>query len=83
MFGQGCILSPTLFNIYLERIMQETLEKHQSNKSIGGRPLCNLHFADDIDLMAADEKELQNLTDLLVETSSSYGMEISTEKSQI
>ena len=80
---QGCILSPTLFNIYLERIMQETLAKHQSSVSIGGRPLCNLRFADDIDLLATSEKELQNLTDLLVEASSFYGMEISTEKSQI
>lgn len=80
---QGCILSPTLFNLYLEKIMQDTLEKHQTTVSIGGRPICNLRFADDIDLMASSETELQNLTDLLVESASCYGMEISTEKSQV
>ena len=48
---QGCLLSPVLFNIFLERIMQETLADYHTSISIGGRPICNLRFADDIDLM--------------------------------
>ena len=48
---QGCILSPVLFNIFLERIIQEALSDFDSAVSIGGRPLCNLRFADDIDLI--------------------------------
>ena len=43
---QGCILLPVLFNIFLERIMQEALSDFDSTVSIGGRPLCNLRFAD-------------------------------------
>jgi exonuclease III len=80
---QGCILSPTLFNIFLEKIMQETLDDHQTSISIGGRPLCNLRFADDIDLLAGSNEELQELSDKLVERAGSYGMEISTEKSKV
>ena len=80
---QGCILSPTLFNIFLEQIMQETLHNHSSSVSIGGYPLCNLRFADDIDLMAGSEQELQNLTDRLTGTAAKYGMEINTEKSEV
>ena len=46
---QGCLLSPILFNIYLERIMTDALEDHEGTVSIGGRTVTNLHFADDID----------------------------------
>ena len=34
---QGCLLSPTLFNIYLERIMSDALEEHEIKVSIGGQ----------------------------------------------
>ena len=41
---QGCLLSPTLFNIYLERIMTDALEDHHRTVSIGGRTITNLRF---------------------------------------
>ena len=46
---QGCLLSPTLFNIFLERIIIDALEGHEGTVSIGGRAITNLRFADDID----------------------------------
>ena len=62
---QGGLLSPTLFNIFLERIMTDALENHKGTVSIGGRTITNLRFADDIDGLAGEEKELTNLTDHL------------------
>ena len=56
---QGCLLSPTLFNIFLERIMTDALEDHEDTVSIGGRTITNLHFADDIDGLAGEEKNWQ------------------------
>ena len=79
---QGCLLSPTLFNIFLERIMADTLEDHEGTVSIGGRTITNLHFADDIDGLAGEEEELANLAERLDKASTAYGMEISTEKTK-
>ena len=45
---QECQLSPTLFNIFLERIMTDALEDHEGTVSTGGRTITNLRFADDI-----------------------------------
>ena len=56
---QGSLLSPTLFNIFLERIMTDTLEDHEGTVSIGGRTITNLHFADDIDGLVGEEKNWQ------------------------
>ena len=53
-----------------------------SSVSIGGRPLCNLRFADDIDLLGSSEEELQQLSRRLDETAAEYGMEISSEKAK-
>ena len=58
---QGCLLSPTLLNIFLERIMTDALEDHEGTVSIGGRTITNLRFADDIDGLAGEEEELANL----------------------
>ena len=45
---QGCLLSPTLFYIFLERIMCEVLDDHEGSVIIGGRLITNFRFADDI-----------------------------------
>ena len=50
---QGCLLSPTLFNIFVDRIMPDALEEHDGKVSKGGRNIINLQFADDIDALAA------------------------------
>ena len=80
---QGCLLSPILFNIFLERIMADALEDHKSTVSIGGRTISNLRFADDIDGLAGSELELANLVERLDETSTTYGMQISAEKTKL
>ena len=80
---QGCLLSPTLFNIFLESIMTDTLENHESTVSIGGRTITNLRFAEDIHGLAGEEEELANLVECLDKASTAYGMEISVEKTKL
>ena len=65
---QGCLLSPTLFNIFLERIMCEALDGHEGSVSIGGRLITNFRFADDIVVNAEEEEEAGVLVDRLDRT---------------
>ena len=80
---QGCLLSPTLFNMFLERIMSDALEEHDGKVSIGGRNITNLRFADDIDALAEEEQELEALVESLDKTCTRYKMEISAEKTKL
>ena len=59
---QGCILSPCLFNLYVEYIMRNAgLEEAQAGTKISGRNINNLRHADDTTLMAESEEELKSL----------------------
>ena len=52
---QGCLLSPTLFNTFLERIMSDALEEHTGKVSTDSRNITNLRFVDDIDALAEEQ----------------------------
>ena len=80
---QGCLLSLTLFNIFLERIMSDALEEHDGKVSIVGRNITNLRFADDIDAPAEEEQELEALVESLDKTCTRYKMKISAEKTKL
>ena len=59
---QGYILSPCLFNLYAEYIMQNTgLGESQTGIKINRRNINNLRYADDTTLMAESKKELKSL----------------------
>ena len=60
--GQGCILSPCLFNLYAEYIMRNAgLDEAQAGIKFAGRNINNLRYADDTTLMAESEEELKSL----------------------
>ena len=60
---QVCILSPCLFNLYAEYIMQNAgLDEAQAGIKIAGRTINNLRYADYTTLMAESEEELKNLS---------------------
>ena len=59
---QGCILSPCLFNLYAEYILQNAgLEEAQAGIKIAERNTNNLRYTDDTTLMAESEEELKRL----------------------
>ena len=63
--------------------MTDALEDHEGTVSTGGRTITNLCFADDIDGLAGEEKELANLVEHLDKTFTAFGMDISAEKTKL
>ena len=58
---QGCILSPCLFNLYAEYIIQNAgVDEAQAGIKIARRNINNLRHADDLTLMADREEELKS-----------------------
>lgn len=67
----------------LPRLICFTLTFYKTLVLIEGRPLCNLQFGDDIDLIVGTEAELQDVNTRLETVWSMYGMGISIEKRKI
>ena len=57
---QGCILSPCLFNLYVDYIMKNAgLEEAQGGIKIVGRNINNLRYADNTTLMKKEKKKVK------------------------
>ena len=60
--SQGRIVSLCLFNLYAEYIMQNPrLDEAEAGIRISGRNINNFRYADDTNLMAESEEELNSL----------------------
>ena len=80
---QGCILSPYLFNLYVEYTMRnDGLEEARAGIKIAGRNINNLRYADDTTLMA-EREELKNLLMKVKEESEKVGLKLNIQKTKI
>ena len=75
---QGCILSPCLFNLYAEYIMQNAELDQDCRESIN-----NLRSADDTILMAESKEELKSLLMKVKEESEKVGLKLNIQKMKI
>ena len=81
---QGGILSPCLFNLYAEYIMQNArLDEAQARIKIARRNINNLRYADDTTLMAESEEELKSLLMKVKEESKKVGLKLNFQKTKI
>ena len=81
---QGCILSPCLFNFYVECILRNAgLEETQAGIKIARRNIDNLRYADDTTLMAESEEELRSLLMKVKEESEKVGLKLNIQKTKI
>ena len=81
---QGCILSPCLFKLYAEYIMQNAgLDEAHAGIKIAGRNINNLRYADDTTLRAESEEELKSLLMKVKEESEKIGLQLNIQKTKI
>ena len=77
---QGCVLSPSLFNLYTEFIFRET--EDLPGVKIGGINLNNIRYADDTVLLTENEQDLQNLVTSVEKESKKYGLKMNVKKTK-
>ena len=63
--------------------MKEILKYFNTTMYIGRRPICNLRFTDDIDIVGSSENESQDLTIRLEEKATIDVMEVSSETNKV
>ena len=81
---QGCILSPCLFNLYADYMMQNArLDEAQAGIKIAGRIINNLRYAGDTTLMAEREEELKSLLMKVKEESEKVSLKLNIQKINI
>ena len=76
-------MSPCLFNLYAEYIIQNAgLDEAHAIKT-AGRNINNLSYADDTTLMAESEEELKSLWMKVKEETEKVGLKLNIQKTQI
>ena len=81
---QGCKLSPCLFNLHAEYIMQNAgLDEAQTRIKISGRNISNLRYADDTTLMAESKEERKSLLMKVKGKSKKAGLKLNIQKTKI
>ena len=78
---QASLLSPCLFNLYSEYIMQNArLDEAQAGIKIARKNINNLRYADDTTLMAESREELKTLLMKVKEYSENAGLNSAFKK---
>ena len=81
---QGCILSPCLFNLYADYIIQNAgLHESQAGIKIPGRNINNLRYADDTTLEAESKEKIKSLSMNVKEESEKPGLKFNIQNTKI
>ena len=77
-------MSPCLFNLYTEYIMQNAgLDDSQAETKVVGQNINNFRYADYTNLMTESEEELRSLLMKVKEESERIGLKLNIQKTKI
>ena len=80
----GCTLSPGLFHLYAEHIMQNASpDEAQAGIKFAKRNINNFRYADDTTLTAEIEEELKSLLMKMAKESEKVGLKLNIQKTKI
>ena len=83
-YVKAVMLSPSLFNLYEEYIMQNArLGEAQAGIQIAGKNISNLGYVDDSTLNAESEEELKSLLMKAKEENEKVGLKANVQKTKI
>ena len=80
---QGDVLSPLLFNIFINDLIKELEFPESKAVRVGNEELNILLYADDIILLSESNDGLQHCLDRLHNFCSSWNLEVNVEKSKV
>ena len=79
---QGDPISPIIFTIYLERILEHLSDEDQGGLSVHGYKITNLRYADDIDLVSTSSEQLQQSLDEVTKRANKAGLKVNVGKTK-
>lgn len=79
---QGCVLSPTLFSVYINDLVHE-INSLNCGVYIDDKMLSLLLYADDIALLAPDESCLQRMLDCVSDWCSRWRLSVNGSKTKV
>ena len=79
---QGCLISPLLFNLYINDLVTE-INLLGKGINVDGRNISMLLYADDIVLMANTARDLQSMLDALNTWCTRWGLNVNPNKTKV
>ena len=79
---QGCILSPVVFNMYSEELINEALQD-ETGLVVNGVVINNIRFADVTVLLATTDEDLQRQVDNVNEICAAFGLELNAKNAKV
>ena len=80
---QGCVLSPSLFNVYMDAMMRKVTEGAPGGVRVGQENVVDLDFADDVALLADTWMVLVGMVMRMELVTQRFGINISAKKSEV
>ena len=80
---QGCVMSPSLFNLYMDAMMRKVTEGGAAGVRVGQETVIDLDFADDVALLADAWMILVGMVMRMELVTQRFGINISARKSEV